>query len=192
MPGNYREYGLKGPEDALPMLQDIQSKEDWQDYLTVHLIEKKNDRWNIFHLLTAVTGEIQKRNPYGSLSTIDKQLLKEIVRLNLLYKGNCESNRTGRYAVERLGGLKSVESLPVGPPVLIGSESEPLYIPTCQDYGNIRRKLLREGRKKVAVNEILDIMKNDLEEQGHKMAKNWRTVTSENIRIWSGARTGSR
>jgi len=59
------------------------------------------------------------------------------------------------------------------------------YIPILDDFENTRRKLLREGKKSVSTNKLLDIMQNDIEATGCKLSENWRSVTLEKIKKWS-------
>jgi hypothetical protein len=60
------------------------------------------------------------------------------------------------------------------------------YIPIREDYDNARRKCLREGKERVSYDDILDVMQNDLEKAGYRLAENWRLVTKDNIEKWEG------
>lgn len=64
------------------------------------------------------------------------------------------------------------------------------YIPVEEDYNNSRRKILRGGNYKVSIGYILDIMQNDLEAVGRVLANNWRTVTENNVKLWSKKNRG--
>lgn len=70
----------------------------------------------------------------------------------------------------------------------IDSESHGFDLPKREDYDNARRKLLREGRTAISIEDMLDLIKVNAESGRKRLAANWRLVTVENILIWSGNR----
>jgi hypothetical protein len=60
-----------------------------------------------------------------------------------------------------------------------------LYLPKREDFENARRKCLREGKRHISVDDMLDIIEMDLAETGRKLSPSWRSGTEENIAIWS-------
>jgi hypothetical protein len=62
------------------------------------------------------------------------------------------------------------------------------YVPIREDFENTSRKCLREGKERISDDDILDIMGNDLEMTGYRLAENWRLITKNNILIWSNKR----
>lgn len=69
-----------------------------------------------------------------------------------------------------------------------GASDNDSYYPTFEDYHNTRRKLLR-GKKtnetSVEDEDMLDTMQDSIERSGRTLASDWRTVTAQNILIWS-------
>jgi hypothetical protein len=59
------------------------------------------------------------------------------------------------------------------------------YLPTRDDFDNARRKFLRDGRKQISIDNILDVMEDNLVETGRSLAKEWRAVTRNNIILWT-------
>lgn len=59
------------------------------------------------------------------------------------------------------------------------------YLPTKDDFDNARRRILREGKKQISIDEILDIMEPDLTEAGLSLTEEWRSVTRNNILLWT-------
>jgi len=59
------------------------------------------------------------------------------------------------------------------------------YLPTKDDYDNVRRKILRDGGKQRSIEEIMDIMEVNLVETGRSLAKEWRSVTRNRIILWA-------
>jgi hypothetical protein len=59
------------------------------------------------------------------------------------------------------------------------------YLPTREDFENTRRKFLKEGKKRISIDDMLDIIEGDVKRAGKKLAANWRSVTEKNIESWS-------
>jgi hypothetical protein len=64
------------------------------------------------------------------------------------------------------------------------------YLPTREDYDNARRKCLREhkrkeGKEEIYTDDLLDTIEGNVKRAGKELAANWRSVTEENILIWS-------
>ena len=94
-------------------------------------------------------------------------LLKKIFD-NLFLKSNPEDNP-----------LSHGEDLP-------HLQKEVPYLPTKDDFHNARRKiLLKDGERKILVDEILDIMEDNLFKAGRSMAEDWRSVVRNNIILWT-------
>ncbi|MBP8745145.1 MAG: hypothetical protein KBH86_08460 [Syntrophorhabdus sp.] len=59
------------------------------------------------------------------------------------------------------------------------------YLPTHEDYENTRRKLLREKKNNITIDDFLNYMQKDIEQRGLKMCRDWRSLTEKNIELWS-------
>ncbi|MBP9019570.1 MAG: hypothetical protein KBG04_07120 [Bacteroidales bacterium] len=59
------------------------------------------------------------------------------------------------------------------------------YLPTYEDYENTRRKLLREKKNKITIDDFLNYMQKDIEQRGLTMCRDWRSLTEKNIELWS-------
>ena len=62
---------------------------------------------------------------------------------------------------------------------------EGAYLPSRDDFDNVRRKILRRGGKQISIDDILDIMEVDLVEAGRSLSEEWRSVTRNNIILWT-------
>ena len=62
---------------------------------------------------------------------------------------------------------------------------EGAYLPSRDDFDNVRRRILRRGGKQISIADILDIMEVDLVEAGLSLSEEWRSVTRNNIILWT-------
>ena len=69
--------------------------------------------------------------------------------------------------------------------VISSRTEEGNHLPTKDDFNNARRRILREGKKQISIDEILDIMELNLTEAGISLTEEWRSVTRNNILQWT-------
>jgi len=68
-----------------------------------------------------------------------------------------------------------------------GSDLGNDHIPTREDFENALRK---SDKGEAAVDNILDMMEGDLLKAGYTLHKDWRSITENNIHIWSRKGSG--
>ncbi len=68
-----------------------------------------------------------------------------------------------------------------------GSDLGNDHIPTREDFENALRK---SGKGETSVDNILDMMEGDLVKAGYTLHKDWRSITENNIHIWSRKNSG--
>ena len=60
-----------------------------------------------------------------------------------------------------------------------------VYLPTKEDIEKAYRKLEKKHKQEVPIDELLDMVEANLNKKGHKLHKNWRSITEQKIKEWS-------
>jgi len=69
--------------------------------------------------------------------------------------------------------------------VAISGEQEGNYLPVYEDFEFACKKCLRSIAMEIPLDTILGTMEEELVRAGHKLHKDWRSVTEKNVAIWS-------